>query len=213
MVALEHQHGVQYRGVQVWHGRDCIGKDGSMELVVVSIEKPEEINFILGNPILLKTVEDIHEALINTVPGIRFDWLSVRHPVPAWCAGRVRMRRWWRFARKNALAIGAGHSFILFLGAGIIQSMSCPPCAMCRKSATSSAPRQTPPRSSLRIPGEDAVFWVWWMARSPGVWKAMKTLPGARASCEKLATSWVRNLLNAGSVLYKGQLVAARIWK
>ncbi len=39
-----------------------------MELVVVSIEKPEEINFILGQSHFIKTVEDIHEALINTVP-------------------------------------------------------------------------------------------------------------------------------------------------
>jgi len=63
-------------------------------------------------------VEDIHEALINTVPGIRFGL--------AFCeASGACLVRWTgtdeemvALARKNALAIGAGHSFILFLGAG-----------------------------------------------------------------------------------------------
>ncbi|HPA32692.1 MAG TPA: adenosine-specific kinase [Anaerolineaceae bacterium] len=89
-----------------------------MELVVVSIEKPEEINFILGQSHFIKTVEDIHEALINTVPGIRFGL--------AFCeASGACLVRWTgtdeemvALARKNALVIGAGHSFILFLGAG-----------------------------------------------------------------------------------------------
>jgi adenosine/AMP kinase len=43
-----------------------------MELLSVKIEKPEEINFILGQSHFIKTVEDVHEALVNTVPGIRF---------------------------------------------------------------------------------------------------------------------------------------------
>ena len=43
-----------------------------MELITVKIEKPEEINFILGQSHFIKTVEDIHEALISSVPGIKF---------------------------------------------------------------------------------------------------------------------------------------------
>jgi len=89
-----------------------------MELVVVSIEKPEEINFILGQSHFIKTVEDIHEALINTVPGIRFGL--------AFCeASGACLVRWTGtdealidLARRNALALSAGHSFILFLGEG-----------------------------------------------------------------------------------------------
>jgi len=43
-----------------------------MEFKTVSIEKPEDMNFILGQSHFIKTVEDIHEALITTVPGIKF---------------------------------------------------------------------------------------------------------------------------------------------
>lgn len=89
-----------------------------MELVSVKIEKPEEMNFILGQSHFIKTVEDIHEALVSAVPGIQFGL--------AFCeASGACLVRWSgtntdliELARKNALAIGAGHSFILFLGEG-----------------------------------------------------------------------------------------------
>ncbi len=89
-----------------------------MNLELVQIEKPEEINFILGQSHFIKTVEDIHEALVTAVPGIRFGL--------AFCeASNPRLVRWsgndeamLQLARKNALAVGAGHCFILFLAEG-----------------------------------------------------------------------------------------------
>lgn len=89
-----------------------------MELQVVSIEKPEATNFILGQSHFIKTVDDIHEALVSTVPGIKFGM--------AFCeASGDRLVRWTgtdeamiELAKQNAQAIGAGHSFILFLGEG-----------------------------------------------------------------------------------------------
>jgi hypothetical protein len=89
-----------------------------MELTTVTIEKPEELNFILGQSHFIKTVEDIHEALVNHVPGIKFGLGFCESSGP-------RLVRWTgtdadliELARKNALAIGAGHSFIVFLGQG-----------------------------------------------------------------------------------------------
>jgi len=89
-----------------------------MELLSVKIEKPEEINFILGQSHFIKSVEDIHEALVNTVPGIRFGL--------AFCeASGMCLVRWSgtdpemiELAKKNAMSISAGHSFIIFLGPG-----------------------------------------------------------------------------------------------
>lgn len=89
-----------------------------MELELVSIEKPEEINFVLGQSHFIKTVEDIHEALVGTVPGIRFGL--------AFCEASGKCLIRWsgtdeqmiELAQKNAQKIGAGHSFILFLGSG-----------------------------------------------------------------------------------------------
>jgi hypothetical protein len=43
-----------------------------MDIKIVSIEKPEPINFILGQSHFIKTVEDIHETLVTSVPGIKF---------------------------------------------------------------------------------------------------------------------------------------------
>src|SRR5512142_1854004 len=89
-----------------------------METNIVQIEKPEDINFILGTSHFIKTVEDVHEALVNAVPGIKFG--------VAFCeASGACLVRWSGtdpamidLARKNAAAIGAGHTFIVFLGDG-----------------------------------------------------------------------------------------------
>lgn len=89
-----------------------------MDLETVTIEKPDEINFILGQSHFIKTIEDIHEALVSAVPGIKFG--------TAFCeASGACLIRWSgtdpemiALAQKNAQAIGAGHSFIIFLNEG-----------------------------------------------------------------------------------------------
>ena len=89
-----------------------------MNMISVKIEKPEEINFILGQSHFIKTVEDMHEAMVSTVPGIKFG--------VAFCEASGKCLVRWSgtdetmidLARKNALAIGAGHIFIVFLDNG-----------------------------------------------------------------------------------------------
>jgi len=89
-----------------------------MQLITVKIDKPETTNFILGQSHFIKTVEDVHEALITAVPGIRFGL--------AFCEASGKCLVRWSgtdsgledLARRNALAIGAGHSFIVVLGDG-----------------------------------------------------------------------------------------------
>ena len=89
-----------------------------MQLTNVPIEKPDPINFILGQTHFIKTVEDVHEALVNAVPGIKFGM--------AFCEASGKCLIRWsgtdqamiELARQNALAIGAGHSFIIFLADG-----------------------------------------------------------------------------------------------
>ncbi len=89
-----------------------------MQLLNVKIDKPEATNFILGQTHFIKTVEDVHEALVGAVPGIKFGL--------AFCeaSGKCLVRlsgtdaAMVQLAEKNALALGAGHSFIVFLGDG-----------------------------------------------------------------------------------------------
>jgi adenosine/AMP kinase len=84
----------------------------------VKIDKPEAINFILGQTHFIKSVEDLHETLVTAVPGIKFG--------VAFCEASGKCLVRWSgtdramtdLAKKNAETIGAGHSFILFLGEG-----------------------------------------------------------------------------------------------
>lgn len=86
-----------------------------MELMLVKIENPDHLNLILGHSHFIKTVEDIHEALVNSVPQIKFGL--------AFCeASEKRLVRWSgndddliKLAQKNALNLSAGHVFILFM--------------------------------------------------------------------------------------------------
>ena len=89
-----------------------------MELTTVRIEKPLEINFILGQSHFIKTVEDIHETLVTAVPGIKFGLAFCEASGPALVRWSGTDEAMVALAKQNALAISAGHSFILFLGEG-----------------------------------------------------------------------------------------------
>jgi len=86
-----------------------------MEIKTVKIENPDELNMILGQSHFIKTVEDIHEAMVNTVPMARFGL--------AFCeASDVCLVRYsgtdhelTELAKKNAYRLSAGHSFIVFM--------------------------------------------------------------------------------------------------
>ena len=89
-----------------------------MELEVVKIEKPEALNLILGQSHFIKTVEDLHETLVCTVPGIKFGLAFCESSGPALVRASGTDDELIELAKANALALGAGHSFIIFLGEG-----------------------------------------------------------------------------------------------
>lgn len=89
-----------------------------MELVTVRIEKPEDLNFVLGQSHFIKTVEDLHEALVTAVPGIKFGLAFCESSGAALVRASGTDPELVELAKKNALALSAGHSFIVFLGAG-----------------------------------------------------------------------------------------------
>jgi hypothetical protein len=86
-----------------------------MELLSVPVQKPEAVNFILGQSHFIKTVEDLHEALVGAVPGVKFGLAFCEasgHCLIRWSGTDDAMIE---LAKSNAQAIGAGHSFIIFL--------------------------------------------------------------------------------------------------
>jgi adenosine/AMP kinase len=88
-----------------------------MEIKLVQIEQPEglDVNIILGQSHFIKTVEDIHEAMVNAVPGIKFGvaFCEASTDMLVRCSGTDEDMI--NLAKNNAYAIAAGHSFIVFM--------------------------------------------------------------------------------------------------
>jgi len=86
-----------------------------MELKVVRIDKPDEINCILGQAHFIKTVEDLHEVLVTSVPGIKFGLAFCESSGPRLIRHSGTDEELRELAIENARKIGSGHSFIIFL--------------------------------------------------------------------------------------------------
>ena len=89
-----------------------------MELMVIPIKKPDATNFILGQSHFIKTVEDIHEAVVQTNAQIRFGLGFCESSGPALVRWTGNDPALIELARTNALKLSCGHSFILFLENG-----------------------------------------------------------------------------------------------
>lgn len=87
----------------------------AINLISVTITKPEDVNLILGQAHFIKTVEDVHEALVGTVPGIAFGLAFCESSGPCLVRWSGTDHELIELARTNAQAIGAGHSFLILL--------------------------------------------------------------------------------------------------
>ena len=89
-----------------------------MEIKTMRVEKPDDMNFILGQTHFIKTVEDIHEAIVTAAPHMKFG--------VAFCEASGKCLVRWsgtdpamvELAQRNAKSLAAGHCFIIFLGDG-----------------------------------------------------------------------------------------------
>jgi adenosine/AMP kinase len=86
-----------------------------IDLKIVKIEKPEDMNFILGQTHFIKTVEDVYEAMVNSVPSAKFGVAFCEASVARKVRSEGNDAELKKLAEKNALGIGAGHSFIVFM--------------------------------------------------------------------------------------------------
>jgi adenosine/AMP kinase len=89
-----------------------------MEIKVVRIDKPEDMNFILGQSHFIKTVEDIHEAIVGAVPQMKFGTAFCESSGPALVRYSGNDEALVDLAKKNAWNLSAGHSFIIFMENG-----------------------------------------------------------------------------------------------
>ncbi|MBN1265686.1 MAG: adenosine-specific kinase [Anaerolineales bacterium] len=90
--------------------------DLQKQLFTIRIENPNELNLILGHSHFIKTVEDLHEALVGAVPGIEFGLAFCEASGPALVRTSGTKEELVELAARNAMALAAGHTFIIFLG-------------------------------------------------------------------------------------------------
>ncbi len=86
-----------------------------MEIDIVKIEIPNEANVIVGESHFIKTVEDIYEALVGTVPGIEFGVGFCEASGACLVRSEGNDQELKKHAEKTALEISAGHCFVLFI--------------------------------------------------------------------------------------------------
>lgn len=89
-----------------------------MNLSVIRIEKPTEMNFILGHSHFIKTVEDLYEAIVQTNPAMKFGIAFCEASGPTLVRYIGNDDALIQLAQKNAMAIGAGHAFLIFMDQG-----------------------------------------------------------------------------------------------
>jgi uncharacterized protein len=89
-----------------------------MNLLTMKIDKPEDMNFILGHAHFIKTVEDLHEAIVQTNPAMKFGVAFCEASGPCLVRYSGNDDRLIDIAKRNALALSAGHSFVIFMEQG-----------------------------------------------------------------------------------------------
>ena len=86
-----------------------------MDIKVIPVEKPEDMNFIMGHSHFIKTVEDLYETVMQIVPGIKFgiSFCEASGQCLIRCTGNDEKLQ--EIARRNADNVGAGHTFFIFI--------------------------------------------------------------------------------------------------
>jgi len=88
---------------------------GDITIKTIEIEKPEDMNFILGQSHFIKSVEDLYEVMANTVPQAKFGIAFCEASGACKVRSEGNDQGLQKLAEKNALSIGAGHSFVIFM--------------------------------------------------------------------------------------------------
>jgi uncharacterized protein len=86
-----------------------------LDLKLIKIKKPDDINLVLGQSHFIKTVEDLYEIMVSNVPQIKFGigFVESSGACKVRCEGNDQELK--KMAAENALEIGAGHSFVIFM--------------------------------------------------------------------------------------------------
>lgn len=89
-----------------------------MQITVVPIDKPADMNFLLGHAHFIKTVEDLYEAIVQTNPAMKFGLAFCEASGPCLIRAAGNDDRLIELAKRNAVALAAGHTFLVFMEQG-----------------------------------------------------------------------------------------------
>jgi uncharacterized protein len=89
-----------------------------MQMSTVRIEKPEDMNFILGHAHFIKTVEDLYEVIVQTNPAMKFGIAFCEASGPCLVRHAGNDEKLIELAQRNALLLAAGHTFMIFMEQG-----------------------------------------------------------------------------------------------
>jgi hypothetical protein len=89
-----------------------------MDLKLVEIEKPDDLNLVLGQAHFIKTIDDLHEALAGSSPHLHFGIAFCESSGPRLIRRSGNDEELVELAVRNLRAIGAGHAFLVFLRDG-----------------------------------------------------------------------------------------------
>lgn len=89
-----------------------------MQMSSVRIEKPDDMNFILGHAHFIKTVEDLYEVIVQTNPAMKFGIAFCEASGPCLVRHAGNDEKLIEIAQRNALLLSAGHSFLIFMEQG-----------------------------------------------------------------------------------------------
>lgn len=86
-----------------------------METRIIKIKKPDDANIIIGHTHFIKSAEDLYEAMVNSVPGMKFGLAFCEASGPCLVRSEGNDEELKELAEENASIIGAGHSFIIII--------------------------------------------------------------------------------------------------
>jgi adenosine/AMP kinase len=89
--------------------------EANLEIRVVTLDKPDDVNLILGQSHFIKTVEDLHEVMVGSVPGVQFAVAFCESSGPALVRWSGNDDSLIELAKRNALALSAGHAFLILM--------------------------------------------------------------------------------------------------
>ena|SRR5271167_273759 len=160
-----------------------------MELNTVRIDKPTDLNFILGQSHFIKTVEDLYEAIVQTVPGMKFGIGFCESSGPALVRYAGNDGRLIELAQRNALSLSCGHCFIIFMEGGFPVNIFLTVSRTYRRSAISSALQPIRWRLWWVRPSRAAAFWGSSTASRRRASKPKRTSRRGRNFCGRLVTN------------------------